>query len=141
MSRKRTVLIVDDDREIVELMRDFLEDEQFIVVEAYNAIEALEALNRNRIDCILLDVMMPGRNGFELCRQIRRELDTPILFLSARGEDMDKIRGLSLGGTITLSNPPLLRRSSHALKPCFAVMEGMKGNKSLNWISVVWCLI
>lgn len=98
MSRKRTVLIVDDDREIVELMRDFLEDEQFIVVEAYNAIEALEALNRNRIDCILLDVMMPGRNGFELCRQIRRELDTPILFLSARGEDMDKIRGLSLGG-------------------------------------------
>lgn len=98
MSHKRTVLIVDDDREIVELMRDFLEDEQFIVVEAYNAIEALEALNRNRIDCILLDVMMPGRNGFELCRQIRRELDTPILFLSARGEDMDKIRGLSLGG-------------------------------------------
>lgn len=98
MNRNGKVLIVDDDREIVELMRDFLEDERFDVVEAYNAAEGMEALLLERIDCVLLDVMMPGQSGFELCRQIRKMQDTPILFLSARGEDVDKIRGLSLGG-------------------------------------------
>jgi len=98
MNMKRTVLIVDDDQEIVELMRDYLEDEQFEVVEAYNAEHAIGALQHNQVDCILLDVMMPGQSGLELCRQIRKTQDTPILFLSARGEDMDKIRGLSLGG-------------------------------------------
>nr|WP_330218825.1 response regulator transcription factor [Brevibacillus choshinensis] len=95
---KRTVLIVDDDKEIVELMRDYLEDERFDTVLAFNAAEALEALDREPIDCMLLDVMMPGQNGLELCRHIRKTCDLPILFLSARGEDMDKIRGLSLGG-------------------------------------------
>ncbi|WP_152393800.1 response regulator transcription factor [Paenibacillus guangzhouensis] len=98
MRNRGTVLIVDDDQEIVELMKDFLEDEQFETVEAYNAKQALEALERTRIDCILLDVMMPGQSGLELCRQIRKTQDTPILFLSARGEDVDKIRGLSIGG-------------------------------------------
>ncbi|WP_256757436.1 response regulator transcription factor [Cohnella sp. WQ 127256] len=98
MNNNRTVLLVDDDKEIVELMRDYLEDEQFEVLEAYNAVQALEVLERNRIDCMLLDVMMPGQSGLELCRHIRRTQDTPILFLSARDEDMDKIRGLSLGG-------------------------------------------
>ncbi|WP_197081696.1 response regulator transcription factor [Paenibacillus sp. E194] len=68
------------------------------MVGAYKADQALEALSRNRVDCILLDVMMPGQNGLDLCRQVRRTKDTPILFLSARGGDMDKIRGLSLGG-------------------------------------------
>lgn len=95
---KHTVLIVDDDKEIVELMRDYLEDEQFKVVETYNAYQALEALEHNRVDSILLDVMMPGQNGFELCRKIRKRQDTPILFLSASSEDMDKIRGFNLGG-------------------------------------------
>lgn len=98
MNPRRTVLIVDDDKEIVELMKDFLEDEQFETIEAYNAAQAIESLDRNRVDCILMDVMMPGQSGLELCRQIRKTQDTPILFLSARGEDVDKIRGLSLGG-------------------------------------------
>lgn len=98
MNMKRNILIVDDDHEIVELMKDYLEDEQFEVTEAYNAEHAIEQLKHNQVDCILLDVMMPGQSGLELCRQIRKTQDTPILFLSARGEDMDKIRGLSLGG-------------------------------------------
>ncbi|MFC5401428.1 response regulator transcription factor [Cohnella soli] len=98
MNNDRTILLVDDDKEIVELMRDYLEDERYAVREAYNAAQALEVLSRERIDCILLDVMMPGQSGLELCRHIRRTMDTPILFLSARDEDMDKIRGLSLGG-------------------------------------------
>ncbi|WP_028548556.1 response regulator transcription factor [Paenibacillus sp. UNC451MF] len=98
MNIKRTVLIVDDDKEIVELMKDFLEDEKFEVIEAYNAAQAIASIDRIRVDCILMDVMMPGQSGLELCRQIRKTQDTPILFLSARGEDVDKIRGLSIGG-------------------------------------------
>ena len=98
MNIKRTVMIVDDDKTIVELMLDFLEDEQFTVIGVYDAASALDILKQTSVDCILLDVMMPGQNGFDLCRQIRRTSDTPILFLSARGEDVDKIRGLSLGG-------------------------------------------
>jgi DNA-binding response OmpR family regulator len=98
MGEKRTVLVVDDDPAIVEMMRDFLEAEGFRVAGALNAREAQAALDRTVVDCVLLDIMMPGESGFELCRRIRRTSDVPILFLSARGEDLDKIRGLGLGG-------------------------------------------
>jgi len=92
------VLVVDDDTAIVSLLRDFLEAEGFQVEGALNASEAREAMERVPVDCVLLDVMMPGQSGFDLVRQIRTESDIPVLFLSARGEDSDKIRGLGLGG-------------------------------------------
>ena len=95
---ERTVLVVDDDAAIVGLMRDFLEAEGFCVEGAANAAEALAALDHAPVDCVLLDVMMPGESGFDLVRRIRRMSEVPVLFLSARGEDMDKIRGLGLGG-------------------------------------------
>ncbi len=98
MTDGRTVLVVDDDRSIVELMRDFLEADGFRVEGASDAREALTALERTPVDCVLLDIMMPGESGFELCRKVRRTSDVPILFLSARGEAVDKIRGLGLGG-------------------------------------------
>jgi len=94
----RSVLVVDDDQAIVELMRDFLGAEGFRVETALNAREAQTVLDRAPVDCVLLDVMMPGESGFELSRRVRRTSDVPILFLSARGEDVDKIRGLGLGG-------------------------------------------
>lgn len=93
-----TVLVVDDDSSIVELLRDFLENERYRVFTAGCAAEAWSLFEGSAIDCIVLDLMMPGENGFELCRRIRAESDVPILFLSARGEDVDKIRGLTLGG-------------------------------------------
>ncbi|MBS3678864.1 response regulator transcription factor [Ornithinibacillus massiliensis] len=98
MKETYTVLVVDDDHHIVELLRDFLEVDGFNVKTANNGTQALAVLKQGTVDCLILDVMMPGLNGFELCRQIREESDVPILFLSARGDDVDKIRGLSLGG-------------------------------------------
>lgn len=95
---KNTILVVDDDQSIVELLRDFFEFDHFDVITAGDAAEALSMLRQTSVDCIVLDVMMPGQNGFELCRQIREESNVPILFLSARSDDVDKIRGLTLGG-------------------------------------------
>jgi DNA-binding response OmpR family regulator len=100
MAQKPTVLVVDDEEGIVELMRDFLEVDGFAVRAARDGAEALSVLSRERVDCVLLDVMMPGASGFEVCRRLRDTPETagvPILFLSARDADSDKIRGLRLG--------------------------------------------
>ncbi|MEF2965616.1 response regulator transcription factor [Paenibacillus sp. M1] len=93
-----TILVVDDDQSIVELLRDFLENENYRVITSCDSAEAWKEFRENAVHCIVLDIMMPGDNGFELCRRIRTESDVPILFLSARSDDVDKIRGLTLGG-------------------------------------------
>ncbi|GLX69619.1 response regulator transcription factor [Paenibacillus glycanilyticus] len=98
MSERPVIMVVDDDQSIVELLRDFLENDQFGVVTANDADEAWKLFQEHAVHCIILDIMMPGHNGFDLCRRIRTESNVPILFLSARGEDVDKIRGLTLGG-------------------------------------------
>ena len=90
------VLVVEDEPEIAALMRDFLEASDFRVLLAGDAEEATGALGLAP-DCVLLDVMLPGRSGFELCREIRAASELPVLFLSARDGDAEKIRGLGLG--------------------------------------------
>jgi len=90
-------LVVDDDVEIAELMRDFLEADGFQAELAHDGDQALAAIGRMPADCVLLDVMMPGESGFEVVRRIREFSDVPVLFLSARDADTDKIRGLGLG--------------------------------------------
>lgn len=97
MKRQPTILIVDDEVGIVELMRDFLDVDGFRVLTARDGDEALAILVREPVDCLLLDVMMPGITGFEVLRRIRETADVPVLFLSARDADSDKIRGLRLG--------------------------------------------
>jgi DNA-binding response OmpR family regulator len=92
-----TVLLVEDEPQIVGLLTDFLAVEGFAVVAAADAGRALVALDGHAVDCVVLDVMLPGASGFDLCRRIRERSDVPVLFLSARGEDEDKLRGLALG--------------------------------------------
>jgi DNA-binding response OmpR family regulator len=92
-----TVLVVDDDEDIVALMRDFLEADGHAVLTAADGQAALDLLDTTHVDCVLLDIMMPGISGFSVVRQIRERGDTPVLLLSARQEDSDKIRGLGLG--------------------------------------------
>jgi DNA-binding response OmpR family regulator len=94
----RSILLVEDDEEIAGLMRDFLEAEGFKVRHAATGRDATEELEHARPDCVLLDVMLPDESGFEICRRLRRDSDVPVLFLSAREGDADKIRGLGLGG-------------------------------------------
>src|SRR5262249_21935430 len=92
-----TVLVVDDEEDIVDLMRDFLEAERYAVMTALDGPTAIDLLRHHPIDVVLLDVMMPGQTGFEVVRRIRELGDVPVLFLSAKQEDSDKIRGLGLG--------------------------------------------
>lgn len=93
----RTILVVDDEEDIRLLMRDFLEADGYAVVVVGDGQDALNALTTMHVDCVLLDVMMPGLSGFDVVRRIRELSDVPVLFLSARHEDANKIRGLGLG--------------------------------------------
>lgn len=95
--QQTSVLIVDDDDDIIILMRDFLEAEGYAVSAASDGHQALRVLETCPVNCVLLDIMMPGQSGFEVLRRIRESGDLPVLFLSARQEDSDKIRGLGLG--------------------------------------------
>lgn len=97
MSEHPTILVVDDDIAIVRVLRDFLEAEGFDVPAANDGAEALQVLANQRVDCLLLDIMMPGADGFAVCREIRATMDVPILFLTAREGDSDKLRGFRLG--------------------------------------------
>jgi DNA-binding response OmpR family regulator len=95
--RQTTVLVVDDEEDIVRLMRDFLEATGYSVLTALDGATALHILATTPVDCVLLDLMMPGQSGFDVLRRVRETNDVPVLFLSAREEDSDKIRGLGLG--------------------------------------------
>lgn len=97
MQQPATVLVVDDEPDIVDLMRDFLEADGYEVLTAFDAESARTLLGEHQVDCVLLDVMMPGQSGFDLLRDLREQHDVPVLFLSAKQEDRDKIRGLALG--------------------------------------------
>lgn len=101
----RHILIVDDDREIVQLIAIYLQNESFRVSKAYNGEEALAIVDREKIDLMILDVMMPKLDGLEVCRRIRARNHVPILMISAKAEDIDKITGLMSGADDYLTKP------------------------------------
>jgi two-component system OmpR family response regulator len=99
------VLVVDDDAQIRELVRIFLEREGLDVFEAANGREALTKLETVRADLVILDVMMPEMDGWELCRRLRQSGDLPLLILTAKGETNDKVKGFQLGSDDYLVKP------------------------------------
>ena len=101
----KTVLVVDDERHIVELVRLYLEKEGYGVIPASNGEEALALHDRHDPDLVILDLMLPRIDGFEVCREIRRRGDTPILMLTARTDDIDAIVGLELGADDYVTKP------------------------------------
>lgn len=113
---KRTVLIVDDEPAIVDTIQYTLETEGFQTVCAGNGQETLAILEENRVDLIVLDVGLPDLNGFELCKQIRKQNAVPILFLTARNSEIDKIVGLEIGGDDYVTKPFSPRELSARIK-------------------------
>lgn len=100
-----SVLVVDDEKEIVELIGFYLKNNGYNTFRAFNGKEALEIFEREQVDIIILDIMMPELDGKEVLRKVREKSNTPIIFLSAKGEDIDKIDGLFLGADDYLAKP------------------------------------
>jgi DNA-binding response OmpR family regulator len=99
------LLIIDDDARLAALVSDYLSAAGFTVERRLTGREGLAALEREKFDAVILDVMLPDIDGFEVCRQIRMRADTPILMLTARGEETDRIVGLELGADDYLPKP------------------------------------
>lgn len=104
MSRE-SILLVDDEKEIIELMEIYLKNEGYTLFKASNGLEALRILQIHDIDLIILDIMMPEMDGIEACMKIREQRNTPIIMLSAKSQDMDKITGLSIGADDYVTKP------------------------------------
>lgn len=101
----KKILIVEDDLSIAELEKDYLELEGFEVKICNNGVEGLNALKANQFDLLILDVMLPKIDGYTILRSIREEQDIPVLMVSAKKEDIDKIKGLSLGADDYITKP------------------------------------
>ena len=104
MPEKR-VLFVDDDREILQIHKQYMEKKGYTVAVCPDGESALNYLSKNQADCIVLDVMMPGPDGFEILPKIRQLSDAPVLYLSGRTGDEDRIKGLTLGADDYISKP------------------------------------
>lgn len=99
------ILIVDDDAEIRKVLGIYLENEGYEILKAKNGDEALKHITENEVALVLLDIMMPGMNGTEVCMKIREDSIMPIIFLSAKSEDLDKIQGLACGADDYITKP------------------------------------
>ena len=125
MSERPHVLIVDDDREIRGLLAQYLEKHDFRTTAVADGREMRRVLERSHVDLLVLDLMLPGEDGLSLCRELRGRSQLPIIMLTARGEDVDRIVGLELGADDYVAKPfnprellgrirAVLRRSAHA---------------------------
>lgn len=115
------ILLIEDDPQICEIITDYLStvpNPSFEVDTAVNGSLGIERIYEKRYDCILLDVMLPETDGFEVCRELRKFSDAPVIFLTARGREEDKLRGYSLGGDdyiVKLFSLPVLHAKLKAL--------------------------
>lgn len=113
------ILIVEDDENILELEKDYIEASNMEAQGATNGNDGLELALNNDYDLILLDVMLPGINGFDICKKIREIKNTPVIFVTAKREEIDKISGLGFGADVILLNrsplPSLMQELRHTL--------------------------
>ena len=102
---KERILIVDDEKEIADLLQVYLENEGFDVYKFYDGLDAMECIDSTELDLAILDVMLPGIDGFKICQRIREKHFFPVIMLTAKVEGMDKITGLTLGADDYITKP------------------------------------
>lgn len=122
---KAKIMVVDDEQKIRKFLRIYLENEGFVVKEASGGREALDMFGRERWDLIILDLMMPGLDGLEVCKEIRKTTSTPIIMLTARDTEIDRIRGLELGADDYVVKPFSMGELAARVK---AVLRRTSGN-------------
>jgi DNA-binding response OmpR family regulator len=123
----KKILVIEDDKAIAEIERDFLEINGFEVTVAADGIKGMEAALSGVYDLILLDLMLPGKDGYDICKAIRAKIDVPILMVTARIEDTDKVRGLGLGADDYISKPFSPTELVARVKANIAQYERLKG--------------
>ena len=116
------ILVVDDDKEIVKAIEIYLEEENYFIYKAYDGEEALKQINDNVINLIIMDIMMPRKDGIETLEEIRKNKDIPVILLSAKSEDIDKINGLNIGADDYITKPfnpeELIARVNAIIRRC-----------------------
>ena len=134
------ILIVDDDKNICELLRLYLEKEGYAVTQAYDGEAAFEAFEREKPNLVLLDVMMPKMDGWEVCRKIRERGSTPVIMLTAKGETFDKVLGLELGADDYVVKPfdskEVVARIKAVLRRCAPAEQTREGLITYDNLSV-----
>ena len=127
---KLHILVVDDDDRIRILLKDYLSENNYIVSTAENAEQAETKLNYIKFDVIILDVMMPGQNGYDLTKKIKKKIKVPVILLTAKGEPENRIKGLELGADDYLSKPfepkELLLRLKNIIKNSIKINTNLK---------------
>lgn len=110
-----TILIIDDEKDLVKIIKDSLISEGYNILTAYNGYDGIEMIKENP-DLIILDIMMPDIDGYNVCRSIRDRINIPILFLSAKVEEQDKIKGLGIGGDDYITKPFSMKELIYRVK-------------------------
>lgn len=99
------ILIADDNKQIVSILSEYAKKEGFTAIAAFDGEEAIKLFDRETFDIVLLDVMMPKKDGFEICREIRKTSNVPVIIITARGEDFERIMGLDIGADDYIVKP------------------------------------
>ena len=135
----KQILIVEDDKSIAELERDYLEAADFEVTIAGDGRQGLELAQSEEYDLLLLDVMLPGVDGFQICREVRKTREIPILMVSARREDIDKIRGLGLGADDYIIKPFSPSELTARVKAHLSRYERLLANSGKQLLKSIQC--
>lgn len=112
----KKILVVDDEEKIREMVKNYLEKEGYEVIQAADGTDALESINRDRPSLIVLDWMLPGMSGLEICRHVREKSNIPVIMLTAKTEEVDKLLGLELGADDYITKPFSLRELAARIK-------------------------
>ena len=134
----RRILIVEDEKNIAEIERDYLELDGFEVVIENNGAAGKDRAIKEDFDLVILDIMLPDTDGFEICRALRKEKDVPILMVTARIEKIDKLRGLGLGADDYITKPFDPAELVARIKMHLSRYERIKGNNTENGVDIVY---
>jgi len=138
------VLIADDNEQIVSILSEYAKKEGFETASAYNGKETLEVFSKNHFDIVLLDIMMPQMDGFEVCREIRRVSSVPIIMITARGEDFERIMGLDIGADDYIVKPfspaEVMARVRAILRRIERTPDNEAAQKRFEYDGIVICL-
>lgn len=140
----KRILVVDDDPNICELLRIYFDKEEFSITSCLEGDKASDCFQQNKPNLVILDLMLPGKDGFDVCREIRKQSDTPIIILSARGDTLDKVVGLELGADDFVQKPfepkelvarvkAVIRRSENCMEHSAKVNEFTSKNETIEY--------